>query len=411
MTSKMSNPSAHIVIGITGGIAAYKTLSLIRLLKKAGHEVKVVATRHAMDFVTPLTLQTLSQNKVCTDLFEPTQNFEVEHVALAEWADMMVVAPASANIIGKFANGIADDMLSTLFLAFSKPVFLAPAMNKNMWVNPAVQHNIGILKDRNCHILAPASGFLACGTDGEGRMQEPEDIFQKLFEKSPFSTAWNGKKVLVTAGPTYEPIDPVRFVGNYSSGLMGMQLAQKLAEQGAKVTLVCGPTHLSVNHCNIIRVNVSTADEMLRACLAAAPESELIIMAAAVADYTPALFETEKIKKTDSVLNLSLKKTVDILATLGMQRAEKQCIVGFALETENEIDNAREKLQNKHIDIIVLNSLRNEGAGFQCKTNQVTIMDKNGKVQQGTLKGKEKVADDIIHYIADYLKITTPPLP
>lgn len=196
MTSKMSNPSAHIVIGITGGIAAYKTLSLIRLLKKAGHEVKVVATRHAMDFVTPLTLQTLSQNKVCTDLFEPTQNFEVEHVALAEWADMMVVAPASANIIGKFANGIADDMLSTLFLAFSKPVFLAPAMNKNMWVNPAVQHNIGILKDRNCHILAPASGFLACGTDGEGRMQEPEDIFQKLFEKSPFSTAWNGKKSL-----------------------------------------------------------------------------------------------------------------------------------------------------------------------------------------------------------------------
>ncbi len=393
----------HIVIGITGGIAAYKTLSLIRLLKKVGAEVKVVATSHAMEFVTPLTLQTLSQNKVYVDLFERTEKFEVEHVALAEWADLMVVAPASANIIGKFANGIADDLLSTLFLAMNKPVFFAPAMNKVMWNNDAVQHNLKTLKQRGCQILAPTSGFLACGTDGDGRMQEPEAIYNAIFSNDS-NQKLKGKKALVTAGPTYEPIDPVRFVGNYSSGLMGIQLAKTLAEQGAEVTLVCGPTHLSVENFNIQRINVQTAHEMLNACTSVFPSVDIVVMAAAVADYTPAVVAPEKIKKSDSEFNLPLVKTVDILAELGRQKSDKQCVVGFALETENEIDNALKKLHNKNIDIIVLNSLRNIGAGFQTKTNKVTILDKKGTVVQGNLKGKDEVAADIIDYVVDYMK-------
>lgn len=399
----MCNQYKHIVIGITGGIAAYKTLSLIRLFKTAGAEVKVVVTGHALEFVTPLTIQTLSQNKVYTDTFNTAESFEVEHVALADWADVLVIAPATANIIGKFANGIADDMLSTLFLAFAKPVYLAPAMNKNMWHNPAVQANIKVLQNRGCRILLPTAGFLACGTQGDGRMQTPENIFTAVFSPAKASKL-HGKKALVTAGPTYEPIDPVRFVGNFSSGLMGIQLAQKLAEQGVDVTLVCGPTSLTVSHANIHRVNVQTAAEMLNACVTVFPSVDMVVMAAAVADYTPAVVAAEKIKKNDAQFSLPLKKTVDILAQLGKQKSDKQCIVGFALETENEIDNARTKLQNKNIDIIVLNSLRNVGAGFQCQTNQVTILDKNGKSQHGNLKGKDEVASDIIAYMTEYME-------
>lgn len=393
----------HIVIGITGGIAAYKSLSLIRLFKKAGAEVKVVATPHALEFVTPLTLQTLSQNNVYSDMFGTAEHVDVEHISLAEWADAVVVAPATANIIGKLANGIADDALSTMLLACTCPVFMAPAMNKNMLAHPAVQQNLQTVQQRGVTLIGPDAGFLACGTTGEGRMKEPEEIFTTVWDVLTATQDLKGKRALVTAGPTYEPIDPVRFIGNHSSGLMGFALARALARHGAKVTLVTGPTNYQVDNPMIERVDVRTAAQMLKACQKAAPAADIIIMSAAVADYTPETVAPEKIKKHDEKLVLSLKKTTDILATLGKQKSENQCIVGFALETEHEEDNALSKLKNKNADLIVLNSLRNEGAGFQCKTNLVTILDRNGNKVQGELKDKTQVAEDIVTYVIDYM--------
>lgn len=402
---KMHNPPLHIVLGISGGIAAYKSLSLIRLLQKLNAEVRVVATPNALQFVTPLSLQTLSQNSVYVAPFQRLENVEVEHVALADWADALLVAPATANVIGKFAHGIADDALSTLFLACNKPVFIAPAMNKNMLHNPALQQNIKLLQQRGCHILAPSSGYLACGTTGDGRMQEPEQISQTVVNQLLKSQDLQGFSALVTAGPTYEPIDPVRFIGNYSSGLMGFSLAEELARRGAQVTLVAGPTHLTTYHPNIQRVDVQTAEQMLHACLHAFPSAQIAIMSAAVADYTPETVAPEKIKKSDSSLTLPLKKTVDILATLGKQKADNQYLVGFALETENELENAKTKLKNKNADFIVLNSLKNDGAGFQCSTNLVTIIDKLGNISTGELKDKKEVATDIVSYLVDFMKV------
>ena len=393
----------HIVIGITGGIAAYKSLSLIRLFKKANAEVKVVATRHALEFVTPLTLQTLSQNSVYSDMFVPTEKVDVEHITLAEWADAVVVAPATANIIGKYAHGIADDALSTLLLACAKPVFMAPAMNRNMLSSKPVQENLRTLQDRGAILIGPDSGFLACGTVGEGRMKEPEEIFSAVQQSLTCDQKLKGKRALVTAGPTYEPIDPVRFIGNYSSGLMGFALAKTLARHGADVTLVTGPTHYQVDNPLIKRVDVQTAAQMLEACQRVVSSSDIIIMSAAVADYTPAEVAPEKIKKSDESFVLNLKKTTDILTTIGRQKTENQCIVGFALETEHEETNALSKLKNKNADIIVLNSLRNEGAGFKCQTNLVTILDKNGNKMQGELKDKTQVAEDIVTYVIDYM--------
>ena len=402
----MPNRPLHILLGISGGIAAYKSLSLIRLFQKNNAEVKVVATPNALQFVTPLSLQTLSQNKVYVNPFEILENVDVEHIALAEWADALVVAPATANIIGKFANGIADDALSTLFLACDKPVFIAPAMNTKMLHHVAVQQNIRILQQRGCHILASGSGYLACGTCGDGRMQEPDLLCEAVLHQLTRPALFNGKKVLVTAGPTYEPIDPVRFIGNFSSGLMGFRLAETFASLGAEVALVTGPTHLVTTHPNVRRINVQTAAQMLSACQTEFSSADIAVMAAAVADYTPAVVAPEKIKKSAKSLQLSLQKTTDILATLCQQKTKKQCVVGFALETENELENARKKLKNKKADIIVLNSLRNEGAGFQHATNQVTILDKKGNVHSGILKDKAEVAEDIVDYIAEYLKIT-----
>lgn len=402
----MPNQPLHIVLGISGGIAAYKSLSLIRLFQKNNAEVKVVVTPNALHFVTPLSLQTLSQNKVYTDPFQILENVDVEHIALAEWADALVVAPATANIIGKFAHGIADDALSTLFLACSKPVFLAPAMNTKMLHHPAVQQNIHTLRQRGCLILESGAGYLACGTTGDGRMQEPEQLCDAVFQALTRPALFNGKKVLITAGPTYEPIDPVRFIGNFSSGLMGFRLAETFASLGADVTLVTGPTHLTTALPNIHRINVQTAAQMLEACQKEFPAADIAVMAAAVADYTPTNVAPEKIKKSAKTLQISLQKTTDILATLCKQKTKNQCVVGFALETENELDNAKAKLKNKKADIIVLNSLRNEGAGFQHATNLVTLIDKNGNVQTGELKDKSEVAEDIVRYIADYLKIT-----
>lgn len=394
----------HIVIGITGGIAAYKSLSLIRLFKKAGAEVKVVATPHALEFVTPLTLQTLSQNSVYSDMFGTAEHVDVEHISLAEWADAVVVAPATANIIGKLANGIADDALSTMLLACTKPLFFAPAMNKNMLAHPAVQQNLQTLQQRGVTLVGPDAGFLACGTTGEGRMKEPEEIFTTVWDALTATQDLKGKRALVTAGPTYEPIDPVRFIGNHSSGLMGFALARTLARLGAQVTLVTGPTNCQVDNPMIERVDVRTAAQMLEACQKVAPTADIIIMSAAVADYTPETVAQEKIKKHDEKLVLPLKKTTDILATLGKQKTENQCIVGFALETEHEEANALTKLKNKNADLIVLNSLRNEGAGFQCQTNLVTILDRNGNKVQGELKDKTQVAEDIVAYVIDYMK-------
>ncbi len=387
----------HIVIGITGGIAAYKSLFLIRLFKSNGYEVKVAATRHALEFVTPLTIETLSQNQLYADMFEPTLHRDVQHVSLADWADCMVIAPATANIIGKFANGIADDALSTLLLATRKPIFIAPAMNDKMFEDISVQHNIDLLRQKGCHIIGPQSGFLACGSSGTGRMEEPDEIFKIVHQHLTASGRLAGQKVMITAGPTYEPIDPVRFIGNHSSGLMGFCLAEAAAREGAEVTLVTGPTHLSCQDPNIHRVDVTTAGQMFEACMQIADQQNIMIMSAAVADFTPENPAPEKIKKDNAALDIHLVKTKDILATIGQQKRDDQLLIGFALETEHEIENATKKLHTKNADIIVLNSLRDKGAGFGTPTNKVLMLTRDGQTYPSELKDKHAIAQDILN--------------
>lgn len=389
----------RILLGISGGIAAYKSMSLIRLFKKSGYEVKVAATKNALQFVTQLTIETLSQNKLYHDMFDLNRTLEVEHIALADWADAVVVAPATANIIGKFANGIADDALSTLLIATKKPIFIAPAMNTNMFEDISVQSNIQKLRDKGCFILSPDEGFLACGTSGKGRMMEPEDIFLKVDFCLNKTDELKGKKVLISAGPTYEQIDPVRFIGNNSSGLMGFCLAETAAKKGAEVTLVTGPTNLSTSSPNISRVDVRSAEEMFQACVENLDSKDVIIMSAAVADFTPAHTATEKIKKTDAGLTIELTKTKDILAYIGSVKRDCQTLVGFALETNNEVENAKKKLYTKNADYIVLNSLRTKGAGFQCATNKVTIFGKDGSTHSSELKSKQEIAEEIFQVI------------
>ncbi|MDR2979537.1 MAG: bifunctional phosphopantothenoylcysteine decarboxylase/phosphopantothenate--cysteine ligase CoaBC [Bacteroidales bacterium] len=395
----------HILIGITGGIAAYKSLSLIRLFIKAGCEVKVAATRNALQFVTPLSIETLSQNKLYHDSFAPIENIEVGHVTWADWADAFVVAPCSANMIGKLTHGIADDALSTLLLAYNKILFIAPAMNDKMYCHPAVQENLKTLINRGVRLIEPASGFLACGTEGKGRMEEPETIAETVLRQLNANLPLSGKKVLVTAGPTYEPIDPVRFIGNHSSGLMGFALAEQFAEQGAEVILIAGPTYLNHKHSSIQRINIMTAQEMLVETMNAFPQVDITVMAAAVADYTPSVVADEKIKKKESHFSLDLHKTTDILSELGKIKSEKQYLAGFALETENEKENAIQKLQNKKLDLIVLNSMKTPGAGFKTTTNQVIIITKDGREMVGCLKGKDEVASDIIQFIIQELHL------
>ena len=395
----------HIVIGITGGIAAYKSLFLIRLFKSHGYEVRVVATQHALQFVTPLTIETLSQNKLYSDLFDPTEHRDVQHISTADWADCVIVAPATANIIGKYACGIADDALSTLLLAARQPIFIAPAMNDRMFAEPTVQHNIQLLKEKGCHIIEPQSGFLACGTTGNGRMEEPEKIFTIVNQHLQSKQILSGKKVMITAGPTYEPIDPVRFIGNHSSGLMGFCLAEAAADAGAEVTLVSGPTALSTHHPLIHRVDVTTAEQMYQQCMKVAEQQDIMIMSAAVADYTPAETAPEKIKKTASELDIRLVKTKDILASSGKQKRDDQFLVGFALETENEKENALKKLHTKNADLIVLNSLRTKGAGFRTQTNKVLMITRDEQTFESELKDKKDIASDIIQLIH---QLTTP---
>lgn len=389
----------HIVIGITGGIAAYKTMFLIRQFKSSGCDVRVVATRSALEFVTPLTIETLSQNKLYVDLFEPTAQRDVQHISMADWADCVIIAPATANIIGKYAHGIADDALSTLLLATRKPIFIAPAMNNQMYAEPTVQHNIELLRQKGVHIIEPQCGFLACGTTGTGRMEEPENIFTIVQNHFKSQQLFSGKRVMITAGPTYEPIDPVRFIGNHSSGLMGYALAEAAAEMGADVTLVSGPTSLTINHPMVKRIDVMTAEQMYEQCMAIASEQDVMILAAAVADYTPKEVASEKIKKKTDNLDIQLVKTKDILASIGKQKQDHQFLVGFALETQNEKVNALQKLHNKNADLIVLNSLRTKGAGFRTATNQVVMITRDEQTFESELKSKREIAYDILQVV------------
>ena len=386
-----------IVVGITGGIAAYKAPELVRLLKKAGHEVRCAATEHALEFVTRVTLETVSGAPLYSDLFASGRT---EHISLKDWGEMLVVAPATANIIGKVANGIADDALSTLLLAFSsKPVIMAPAMNCEMWAHPAVQRNIATLKGWGIQMVGPEDGELACGVNGVGRMAEPEAIANAVYaEIQP--QRLQGQHWLVTAGPTYERIDSVRFIGNYSSGKMGFALAQALADAGAEVELVSGPTALSISHPRIHRTSIESAREMYAAATKVFPHCNGAILSAAVADYRPSECADHKLKKNGNEgMHLDLVQNPDILATLGSMKHAGQTLVGFALETDNEEANAQHKLEKKNLDYIVLNSLRDKGAGFGVDTNKVTIIGRNGSRKESPLMSKQEVAHLIIKTI------------
>ena len=394
----------HIVVGITGGIAAYKIPMLIRLLKKEGAQVKVCATKNALEFVTPTVLETLSDNAVYTDIFAPHKEHQTEHISLPEWADMMIVAPCTANMLGKFANGIADDALSTTFLAMLKPVLIVPAMNENMLAHPATQKNLQQLGSfPNVSVLNCGYGFLACGKDGNGRMAEPEQIIQaadSMLEKKTL----RGKKILITAGPTQEQIDPVRYISNYSSGKMGYAIADLCQKRGATVTLVSGPTTIAfAPQEDTTVVNVQTAQEMATACKEYFPDCDIAILTAAVADFTPKEKAEQKIKRTCNELILQLNATTDIAATLGKEKTSKQVLVGFALETQNEESNAQAKMEKKNLDIIVLNSLCDAGAGFGTDTNKVTLFTKAGKRILFPLKSKKEVARDIVEQLEEYI--------
>lgn len=388
----------HIVLGITGSIAAYKACQLIRLFVKAGAEVQVVITPAGKEFITPVTLSALSSNPVISEFFAQRDGSWHSHVDLGQWADVMVIAPATASSIGKMANGIADNMLITTYLSMKAPVFVAPAMDLDMFAHPSTQQNLDCLRSFGNHIIEPASGELASHLVGKGRMEEPEVIFDHIARF--FAQQQEPKRrVLITAGPTYEKIDPVRFIGNYSSGKMGYALAEECAKRGWEVELVSGPTKLEVRHPNIRRTDVESAAEMYEATTALFPSCNAAIMCAAVADFTVDAVAAEKIKRGESGLELNLVPTRDIAAALGAQKRADQRLVGFALETVNELAHAQEKLRRKQLDFIVLNSLNDVGAGFQHDTNKVTIIPAEGAPVPFALKSKTEVANDIINYL------------
>lgn len=394
---------ANVVIAISGGIAAYKIPFLIRLFRKARHKVKVVVTKNALNFVTEATLQTLSDNLVYSDMFAGNKDM-TEHISIADWADYYIVAPATANIIGKYANAIADDCISTTLLAFDKDVFLAPAMNTKMYANKGVQNNLQILASRGVNIISPNCGELACGANGDGRMAEPEEIFAFVNNHIAKSKILAGKTICVTAGPTYEQIDPVRFIGNNSSGKMGFAIAESLAAKGALVKLITGPTHLNTKNCNIERIDVKSAEQMYNATVKEFEQADVAILSAAVADYTPKNVFSQKVKKADNVLNIELQPTKDILAQLGRMKTDKQTLVGFALETNDEENNAKQKLSKKNLDFIVLNSLNDKNACFGFDTNKVTIIDSNGNMTKTDLKSKSEIAEDVVSKLIDTIK-------
>lgn len=395
----------HIILGITGSIAAYKAAYIIRALVKKGAEVQVVITPAGKEFITPITLSALSSKPVISEFFSNRDGSWNSHVDLGLWADAMLVAPATASTIGKMANGIADNMLITTYLSCKAPVFVAPAMDLDMFAHPSTQQNLERLRSFGNHIIEPAEGELASHLVGKGRMEEPDKIIAVLEEFFASRTVLEKKKIVITAGPTYEKIDPVRFIGNYSSGKMGFALAEVCAQQGAEVTLIAGPVSLATVHPNIHRVDVESAEEMYEAAMAAFPDADAGILCAAVADYRPETQADEKIKReSKGEMTLHLVPNKDIAASLGAIKREGQVLVGFALETNNEATNAESKLKRKNLDFIVLNSLRDAGAGFRCDTNKISIIDRQGESVSYPLKSKQGVAADIVNKLATLLK-------
>lgn len=393
----------HIILGITGGIAAYKSAMLARLLVKAGAEVQVIMTPAAKEFIAPLTLSTLTGNPVISEFFTANTGEWHSHVDLGLWADAMVIAPATASSIGKMANGIADNMLITTYLSAKAPVFVAPAMDLDMMAHPSTARNLSYLRSYGNHIIEARSGELASHLVGKGRMEEPENIVAYLEEYFSRHNDLTGKHVMITAGPTYEKIDPVRFIGNYSSGKMGFALAEECALRGAEVSLISGPVTIQAHHPNIHRIDVESAGEMYEAVIRKFPTASAGILCAAVADFTPETVAGHKIKREKDNLMLQLKPTQDIAAALGSRKKDGQLLVGFALETNDETENAQGKLERKNLDFIVLNSLNDPGAGFRCDTNKITIIDRQGATPY-PLKSKQEVAKDIIDRLAHCLK-------
>ena len=404
----MSIQGKHILVGISGGIAAYKIPELIRSLVKAGAEVRVATTKNALQFVTELTLQTVSGSRVYSDVFAAINEHSTEHISLPDWCDAMIVAPATANVLGKMAAGIADDAMTTTIASCvaRKPMVIAPAMNDKMWENPATQHAVETIRSwENVTVVEPAEGVLACGAVGKGRMPEIEDL-QEALEYALTPKTMAGKRVLITAGGTQEQIDPVRFISNYSTGKMGFALAQACARHGAEVTLVAGSVSTSLTNPfgMIKRIDALSAQAMYEACMSAWPKQDIAILCAAVADFTPAVQANEKIKKEDlslqnSVFSIQLKETPDIAKALGESKRADQCLVGFALETQNEKENALRKLERKNLDAIILNSLRDKGAGFGTDTNIVTILQADGSVTALPLQSKTLISEEILRVL------------
>ncbi len=395
-----------IILGITGSIAAYKAAYLTRLLIKEGATVKIIVTPYAKEFITPVTLATLSGNTVLCDFFSYDDGSWNSHIELGIWADLMLIAPVTANTIAKMANGICDNLLLTTYLSVRCPVMIAPAMDSDMFVHPATLNNIEILRSRNNVIVEPASGELASGLEGKGRMEEPERIVDRVADflrDHSGKKKLEGKRILVTAGPTQEKIDPVRYVGNYSSGKMGYAIAEKLASEGADVVLVSGHVNIVPQHPGIELVKTVDAQEMYNECKKAFPACHAAILSAAVADFTPVKYSGSKIKRKGDILRIEMKPTVDIAEELGKLKKKGQILAGFALETHNEVDNALSKIRKKNLDFIVLNKLSEEGTGFQFDTNKVTIIGKDQKVKEYELKPKKLVAEDIVNYLVKLL--------
>ena len=393
-----------IVLGITGSIAAYKACLLIRGLIKQGAEVQVVITPAGKEFITPITLSALTSKPVISEFFSQRDGTWHSHVDLGLWADAMIIAPATASTIGKMAHGIADNMLITTYLSMKAPVFVAPAMDLDMYAHPTTQNNLALLKSYGNHIIEPQTGFLASHLQGKGRMEEPEEILRQVAEALVGNSQdLKGKRIMITSGPTHEKIDPVRFIGNYSSGKMGYALAEECARRGAEVTLISGPVQMKCKHPNIRRIDVESAHEMYEAATTQFPSCDAGILCAAVADFTPEVRAEEKIKREGDDLILRLKPTQDIAATLGKTKREGQALVGFALETTDELAHAQGKLKRKNFDFIVLNSLNDKGAGFQHDTNKISIVSKD-EIKEFPLKPKSEVASDIIDELEKKLK-------
>lgn len=393
----------NILLGITGSIAAYKAATLVRLLVKEGACVKVVMTPLAKEFITPLTLATLSKNPILVDFFNPENGDWNSHVDLGMWADLYLIAPASANTMAKMATGVANNLLLTSYLSAKCPVMVAPAMDLDMYQHPTTQNNIETLRGFGNIIIEATTGELASGLSGKGRMEEPENIFKTVCDFFDSQGALLGKSALVTSGPTYEPIDPVRFIGNHSSGKMGAAIAIELASQGAKVEFVTGPTKIMPIHPNISIHQVNTAREMFLAATERFSSCNMAILAAAVSDFTPKQVADQKIKSKGESLIVELEPTQDIAKALGQSKSAHQLLVGFALETENELENAKRKLKSKNLDLIVLNSTNDQGAGFDVDTNKITIIHRDGDVTPYPLKSKQEVARDIVNQLAKRL--------